>query len=325
MNLLSPDFWSFVAVIAGIYTIFALGLQVQYGFAGLLDFGHVASMALAAYTMAILVVKTGMSLWPAALIGVAVATAGFVVLGATTRRLRADYFAIVTIAFSEIIRYFLINQQDLTGGPQGTTAMAGPGQAATYNGQWNAFIAQVQSRLSSLSGRSVSRDEAMMVVVWLIALALIVSVRYALRTPWGRLLRSIREDEEAAEALGKNVFGRKLQALGLGAALGGIAGVLYAFEFSFFSPDDFDPLTTFFAWVIVILGGTARVWAVPLGALIFSFLFAGTRFLGIWPLANMDSASRAYLRLIIIGLLLIGLMYFRPQGMVGKREEMLLE
>ena len=144
MTLLSPDFWSFVAVIAGIYTIFALGLQVQYGFGGLLNFGHVASMALAAYTMAILVVKTGMSLWPAAVIGVAVATAGFVLLGATTRRLRADYFAIVTIAFSEIIRYVLINQQDLTGGPQGTTALAGAGQAATYNNQWNSFIAQVQ-------------------------------------------------------------------------------------------------------------------------------------------------------------------------------------
>jgi branched-chain amino acid transport system permease protein len=325
MTLLSPDFWSFVAVIAGIYTIFALGLQVQYGFTGLLNFGHVASMALAAYTMAILVVKTGMSLWAAAVIGVGVATIGFVIVGATTRRLRADYFAIVTIAFSEIIRYVLINQQDLTGGPQGTTALAGPDQVATYNGQWNSFIAWIQDRLSSLVGRGVSRDEAMMAVVWVIALALIAFLRYALRTPWGRMLRSIREDDEAAAALGKNVFGRKLQALALGAALGGIAGVLYAFEFSFFSPDDFEPLTTFFAWVIVILGGTARVWAVPVGALIFAFLFAGTRFLGIWPLADLDSASRAYLRLIIIGLLLIGLMYFRPQGLLGRREEMLLE
>jgi ABC-type branched-subunit amino acid transport system permease subunit len=139
------------------------------------------------------------------------------------------------------------------------------------------------------------------------------------------VLRAIREDEDAAAALGKNVLGRKLQALALGAALGGVAGVLYAFEFSFFSPDDFEPLTTFFAWVIVILGGTARVWSVPVGSLIFAFLFAGTRFLGIWPLSHLDSADRAYLRLIIIGLLLIGLMYFRPQGLLGKRQEMLLE
>jgi ABC-type branched-subunit amino acid transport system permease subunit len=243
----------------------------------------------------------------------------------TTLRLRADYFAIVTIAFSEIIRYVLINQQDLTGGPQGTIAMGSVGQAATYNGQWNGFIGQVQHALSSLSGRPVNRDVAMMIVVWLIALILLTGVRYALRTPWGRVLRAIREDEDAAAALGKNVLGRKLQALALGAALGGVAGVLYAFEFSFFSPDDFEPLTTFFAWVIVILGGTARVWSVPVGSLIFAFLFAGTRFLGIWPLSHLDSADRAYLRLIIIGLLLIGLMYFRPQGLLGKRQEMLLE
>jgi branched-chain amino acid transport system permease protein len=325
MTLVSIDFWSFVAVIAGIYTIFALGLQVQYGFAGLLNFGHVASMALAAYTMAILVVRTGMSQWPAALIGIAVAACGFLLVGVTTPRLRADYFAIVTIAFSEIIRYVLINQQDLTGGPSGTIALAGPGQAATYNTQWNALIAQIQTWLSTLIGRAVTRDEAMMVVVWLLAVALIVIVRYAVGTPWGRMLRSIREDDEAAAALGKNVFGRKLQALALGAALGGVAGILFAFEFSFFSPDDFEPLTTFFAWVIVILGGTARVWSVPLGAIIFALLFAGTRFLGVWPLADLDSASRAYLRLIIIGLLLIGLMFFRPQGLLGRREEMLLE
>ena len=325
MTLLSPDFGSFVAVIAGIYAIFALGLQVQYGFAGLLNFGHVASMALAAYTMAILVVRTGMSLWLAAPIGVAVAVAGFLLVGVTTPRLRTDYFAIVTIAFSEIIRYFLINQQDLTGGPQGTIALAGPSQAVTYNGQWNAFIAQVQSRLSSAAGRGASRDVVMLIVVWLIALILLAAVQYALKSPWGRMLRSIREDEDAAAALGKNVLGRKLQALGIGAALGGIAGVLYAFEFSFFSPGDFEPLTTFFAWVIVILGGTARIWAVPVGSLIFAFLFAGTRFLGFWPLSHFDSADRAYLRLIIIGLLLIALMYFRPQGLLGRREEMLLE
>jgi branched-chain amino acid transport system permease protein len=325
MTLLSPDFWSFVGVIAGIYTIFALGLQVQYGFAGLLNFGHVASMALAAYTMAILVIKVGMSLWLAALIGIGVAVTGFLVIGVTTPRLRADYFAIVTIAFSEIIRYVLINQQDLTGGPQGSIAMASVGQAATYNGQWNAFIGQVQRDLSSLSGRAVNRDVAMMIVVWLIALVLLAAVRYALNTPWGRMLRAIREDEDSAAALGKSVFGRKLQALAIGAGLGAIAGVLYAFEFSFFSPDDFEPLTTFFAWVIVILGGTARVWAVPIGSLIFAFLFAGTRFFGIWPLSHLDSADRAYLRLIIIGLILIGLMYFRPQGLLGKRQEMLLE
>jgi branched-chain amino acid transport system permease protein len=325
MTLLNPDFWSFVGVIAGIYTIFALGLQVQYGFAGLLNFGHVASMALAAYTMAILVVKANMSLWLAAPIGIAVAMAGFLLVGLTTPRLRADYFAIVTIAFSEIIRYIAINQQDLTGGPQGTIALGATGQAAEYNTQWNSFIGGVQSRLESVSGKVVNRDVAMMIVVWLVALLLLAVTQRALKTPWGRTLRTVREDEEAAVALGKNAFGRKLQALAVGAALGGCAGLFYAFEFSFFSPGDFDPLTTFFAWIIVILGGTARVWAVPVGSLVFGFLFAGTRFFDFWPFSTFGSADRAYIRLIVIGLLLIGLMYFRPQGLLGKREELVLE
>ena len=324
-SLLNLDFWSFVGVMAGIYTIFSLGLQVQYGFAGLLNFGHVASMTLGAYTMAILVVKTGMNLWLAGVLGVAVAVAGFLLVGLTTPRLRADYFAIVTIAFGEILRYTLINQPDLTGGSQGTIALAGPEQAATYNTQWESFIGHVESWLGSVAGRSVSRDIAMMLVIWPVALLLLAATQLILRTPWGRTLRAIREDEDAVSALGKNAFARKLQALALGAALGACAGLFYAFEFSFFSPDDFEPLTTFFAWVIVILGGTARIWAIPVGAAIFGFIFAGTRFFDFWPFSGVDSADRAYLRLIIIGLLLIGLMYFRPQGLLGKREEMLLE
>jgi branched-chain amino acid transport system permease protein len=323
-SLLSPDFWSFVLVMAGIYAIFSLGLQIQYGFAGLLNFGHVASMALAAYTMAILVVKVGMSLWLASVAGIGVAALGFLLLGLTTPRLRADYFAIATIAFSEIIRYVAINQPDLTGGSQGTFALSAS-QAASYNTTWESFIGQVERSLASLAGRSVSRDVAMMLVVWLVALVLLAAMQVIVRTPWGRTLRAIREDEEAAAALGKNTFARKLQALALGAALGGCAGILYAYEFSFFSPDDFEPLTTFFAWVIIILGGTARVWAIPLGSLIFGFLFAGTRFFDFWPFSGLASADRAYLRLIIIGLLLIGLMYFRPQGLLGRREEMLFE
>ncbi len=113
--------------------------------------------------------------------------------------------------------------------------------------------------------------------------------------------------------------------LAVGAALGAIAGLFFAFQFSFFSPGDFDPLVTFFAYTIVILGGTARNWAVPVGAILFGVLFAGTRFFDFPPFDLLESAERAYVRLILIGLVLIGLMLFRPQGLLGKREEMLLE
>jgi branched-chain amino acid transport system permease protein len=270
--------------------------------------------------MAILVVKEGWSMWLAAPLGVAAAAAAGLALGLPSLRLRADYFAIVTIAFSEIVRYVATNENSLTGGSQGTIALGAVGQAAQYNGQWERFQADVQSWLHVSSS-----DAAMLVIVWTVAVVLLALLWLAVRTPWGRVLRAIREDEDAAASLGKNVFAYKLQALALGSALGGIAGLFYAWQFSFFSPADFQPLLTFFAWMIVILGGLGRVWSVPVGSLVFGFLFAGTRFLDFAPLSYLDSAERAYLRLIVIGIVIIGLVVLRPQGILGRREEMVLE
>jgi len=321
MNVLtSGGFWAFVCVVAGIYTILALGLQLQFGFTGLLNFGQVAFMAIGAYAMAILVVKEGWSTWLAAPLAIVAAAVAGLLLGLPSLRLRADYFAIVTIAFSEIVRYVATNEDALTGGSQGTIALGGVGQAAQYNGQWEHFQSRVQSWLHVSDS-----DVAMLVIVWTAAIVLLALVWLAVRTPWGRVLRAIREDEEAAASLGKNVFAYKLQVLAIGSALAGIAGLFYAWEFSFFSPDDFQPLLTFFAWMIVILGGLGRVWAVPVGSLVFGFLFAGTRFLDFRPLSYLDSAERAYLRLIIIGLVIIGLVLLRPQGILGRRKEMVLE
>ncbi len=325
MTFLDPGFWTFVGLMAGLYMIFALGLQVQYGYAGLLNFGHVASMAIAAYVTAIGVVRLGLPEWLAAGAGIGAAVLASALVGLTTLRLRSDYFAIVTICFSEIVRYFLLNWAAVTGGPQGTIALAGSGRAAAYNTQWESALGQLREWASLNTGLELSRDSIMLVVIWLVAIAALLLTQRLVSAPWGRVLRSIREDEDAARVLGKNAFARKLQALALGAALAGVAGVLYALQFSFFTPGDFEPLITFFAWIVLILSGMARIGALPIGALMFGVLFAGTRFLEFWPLSELDSAHRAYLRLIIIGLLLIGFMFIRPQGLFGRRQEMLLE
>jgi branched-chain amino acid transport system permease protein len=318
--LASGGFWAFVGVVAGIYTILALGLQVQFGFAGLLNFGQVGFMAIGAYAMAILVVKEGWSTWLAAPLGIAAAAAAGLLVGLPALRLRADYFAIVTIAFSEIVRYVATNETTLTGGSQGTIALGPIGTATQYNGQWSRFQAHVRHALGLSSS-----DATMLVIVWAVALVLLTLTWLALRTPWGRVLRAIRDDEDAAASLGKNVFAYKLQALALGAALAGVAGLFYAWEFSFFSPDDFQPLLTFFAWMILLLGGLGRVWAVPVGSLVFGFIFAGTRFLDFAPFTWFGSDERAYLRLIIIGLIIVLLVMLRPQGLLGNRREMVLE
>jgi branched-chain amino acid transport system permease protein len=322
--LTSADFWAFVGVVAGIFTIFGLGLQIQFGFTGLLNFGHVAFMAIGAYTMAILIVKVGWPMWGAALAAIATSMAFGLLIGLPTLRLRADFLAIATIAFGEIIRLIALNESELTGGPQGTINLRGAGTAASYNVEWIRFQNTVQDWLETGFG-DVSRNQTMLVIIWFVVVVLILLLQLLVHSPWGRVLKSIREDEDAAAALGKNVFAYKLQALALGAALGAIAGLFFAFQFSFFSPQDFDPLTTFFAWIIVILGGTAKNWAVPVGAIVFGVIFAGTRFFDFAPFTYFDSADRAFLRLVIVGLILIALMAFRPQGIFGKREEMLLE
>jgi branched-chain amino acid transport system permease protein len=326
-ELFNAAFWTYVGVEAGIYTIFALGLQIQFGVTGLLNFGHAAFMAIAAYTMAILVVKAGMPLWQASLLAIVASMVFGLLIGLPTLRLRADYLAITTIAFAEIVRYVALNESALTGGPQGTIALAGAGEVAFYNESWLALQAAIQERVANLFPGALGEDPnfTMLLIIWSVALVLLALAHVAVRSPWGRVLRSIREDEDAAAALGKNAFSYKLQALVVGAAIGAVAGLFYAYQFSLFSPPDFAPLTTFFAFVIVILGGVGRVWSVPVGAVIFGVIFAGTRFFTFPPFSWLSSADRAYVRLIIIGLILIGLMAFRPQGIFGKRQEMVLE
>ena len=139
------------------------------------------------------------------------------------------------------------------------------------------------------------------------------------------MLRAIREDETAARAAGKNVVAFKMQALMLGAILGGLAGLLLAWQIGVFSPDDYQPTLTFYAYLILILGGMNRIWAIPVGAVLFSLLYSGTRFLNFFPLSLIDSGSRAFLRLFLVGLLLVLFMAVRPQGILGNRRELLLE
>jgi ABC-type branched-subunit amino acid transport system permease subunit len=323
--ILNAQFWFFVAITAGIFTILGLGLQLQFGYTGLLNFGHVAFMAIGGYTMAILVVKTGMSLWLAAIIALLAVVPFSWLLGLPTLRLRADYLAMTTLAFAEIVRYVVINEDGLTGGSQGTINLSGSGGAASYNREWQDFVGTVQGWLEPAFGDLASRDFVMMLIVWTVAIGAIFLVEYLVRSPWGRVLKSIREEEDAAAALGKDVFRYKQQALAIGSVLGALAGLFHAFQYSFFSPADFVPLVTFFVWMIIILGGTAKNWGVAVGAIIFAFLFAGTRFLDVAPFSWLEADERAYLRMIVIGLVLILLMRYRPQGLLGKREEMVLE
>ena len=325
MDYLNPAFWTFVAVIAGIYAIMALGLYVQFSLAGLPNFGHVAFMAVAAYTMAILVVRYHWPLVAAGGGGILAAVVFAFIIGVPALRLRSDYLAIATVAGGEIVRYLVMNLPDITGGPIGSIGLLGPGEIALYNGEWQALLDWLSQSLAPMFGRAPSRDAIMAIIVWGSALILIALCWRMEHSPWGRVLKAIREDETAATAVGKNIVAFKMQALVLGAILGGFAGLLLAWQIGVFAPDDYEPTLTFYAYLILILGGMNRIWAIPVGAILFSLLYSGTRFLNFFPLSLFDSGTRAFLRLFLVGLLLVLFMAFRPQGLLGDRRQLLLE
>lgn len=323
--IMSPGFWVFVLLIAGIYTIFAMGLHLQIGIAGIANFGHVAFMAIGSYVMAIAVIQADMAWWAACLLAILAAMFAAVLLGMTALRLRVAYMAISTIAFAEIIRYLSMNMTSVTGGVRGSTAIGGTDTTASFVTGWRAFQNEVRELLEPVFGEVVTPDFAMMVIVWTTALVMLLALQLMIWSPWGRILKAIREDEEATAAMGKNVMVYKLQAMAIGSGMGAVAGILFAFQYSFFSPLDFETLISFYAFIIIIISGIGRNLAIPVGAIIFAVIFAGTRLFSFWPLSEFSSAERAYLRFIIIGVVLILMVMFRPQGIFGKREEMLLE
>jgi branched-chain amino acid transport system permease protein len=161
----------------------------------------------------------------------------------------------------------------------------------------------------------------LLVLVWVTAVLVGLLLVYLGRTPWRRVLRAVREDEDAAAAAGKPVFRYKLQALALGSAIAGLAGVFYTLFSTTLFPTNFEPIFTFVGFAILILGGIGSYFGVVVGSVVIAVIVSGTRFLD-FPL---DADQVAALRFVVIGLLIMAIMAFRPQGLFGKKEELHLD
>jgi branched-chain amino acid transport system permease protein len=320
-SLTDPSFWVGVGVIAGTYAIVGLGLQLNTGFTGIVNFGMAAFMAIGAYTMAILVLKAGFSFWLSLPLAMLASMLFGVIVGLPSLRLRADYFAIATIAMAEVVRLFAQNARGLTGGNRGLFCEE-ENPSNCYPDAWNDVADSINGLVENLWADPPSLFP-LLLVIWVAVGLATVALIYVQRTPWGRVLRAIREDEDAARALGKNTLAFKLQSLAIAALLGSFAGFFLALNLRTLHPVDFEPLVTFFAFSVLILGGMANYKGVFVGSILFWFLLEGTRFIEL-PEPPFTETRIAALRLAITGLLLIGLMAFRPQGMFGKRQEMVL-
>ncbi len=313
-----------IGITAIIYILAAIGLNVQFGYAGLLNFGQVMFVAAGSYAVGVIVLTFDLSLWLSILVAIVVATALALLLGIPTLRLRADYLAIVTIAASELFRLTVrsIAFKDTLGGAQGLNGKLGQQFHDT-----NPLPADFQS----LPILSWTRQDLWVVIVgWLLVAAFTFLVWLLVRSPWGRVIKGIREDEDAVVSLGKNVFVYKMQALILGGIIAAFGGIVWAVAKQSVQPDTFQPDFTFFAYTILLLGGAARVFGPIVGGIIFWFLLAGTgEFLGQAIQAGwidfLQPTDVGNIRFMLMGAGLIALMVFRPQGIFGDRKELALD
>src|SRR5215213_3549684 len=284
-------FWTGVGVLAGIYALVALGLQLNVGFTGMTNFGAAGFMAVGAYAMAILVLKAGFSFWLSLPVAMLVAIGFGLLVGLPSLRLRADYFAIATLAMAETVRIIAQNADSLTGGNQGLFCAEG-GAGACYNDAWTGVSTTIEGWLQDLGWVNPESLVPLLLVVWVFVLGATLGLRFIQSSPWGRVLRAVREDEDAAEALGKHTLVHKLQSLAISAAIGAFAGYFLALDLATIHPEDFEPLVTFFAFGVLVLGGLASYWGVLIGAVLFWVIIEGTRFIGL----GLDETQIAALR-----------------------------
>jgi branched-chain amino acid transport system permease protein len=283
-----------LATIVGIQILLTLGLTVHYGITGLVNFGHVAFYALGAYTSALLTLAR-VPFLVAMGAGVLLAVAASLLVGTTTLRLREDYFAIVTLGFSELIRLLLLNARELTRGALGIPGIPRPWRGVGGVPDHVAYLALV-----------------MIAVIVAFTLSEVLA-----RSPLGRTLRAVRDDEHAASALGKNVLRLRLTSLAWGAGLAAVAGSLWAHYVTYVVPDQFTPEITFYTWMAMIIGGPGSTWGAMWGTAILVVVLEGTRFAkDVMPM--IDEPKLAALRQVAIGLgLIIMTVYVRK--LAGRR------
>ena len=310
---------SIISPVTLAYALAAIGLSVHFGFAGLLNMGIAGFMAMGAYGYAISILTFGFPWWGGVLVGLGAGMLFALVLGIPTLRLRGDYLAIVTIAAAEVVRLLFLTTafDSVTGSADGLTGYhtgfraANPIAPGSYGfGPW----------VYNEVGWWVRIVGFLALVIALFAVWRIMS------SPWGRVLKGIREDEDAVRALGKNVFSYKLQALVLGGAIAAAGGIVYAMDRNVNSGVYVTSLT-FFVYTALLLGGAATIFGPVVGSVIFwvvqtflSNVLPALAQSGILPF--MSSIQAATLRFILTGIVLMLLVIFRPQGMLGNKKEL---
>jgi branched-chain amino acid transport system permease protein len=284
-----------IATLVGVRALLTLGLNVQWGFTGLVNLGVVAFFAIGAYVSALLAVS-GAPLGLAWVAGIVLAAAAGAGLATVALRLREDYLAIVTLGFGEVLRLFLLNEAWLTRGANGVTAIPRP-----------------------LHARFPEHYDFFYLALVLAAVALVyVALERVRRSPFGRVLRAIREDETVAAVAGKPVYRFKVQAFALGAGVAGLAGILFAHYLAYIEPNMFLPQESLFVWLALILGGSGNNRGALLGSAVLLGLLEGSRFAkDVIPF--LTGVRLAAAQQLLVGVVLVVLMIRRPEGLLPEK------
>jgi neutral amino acid transport system permease protein len=382
----------FFGIDAVYFAIAAIGLNIQFGYTGLLNFGQAAFLACGAYGVGMSTFYFGISMWWGIAFGLGFSVVLGLIMGLPTLRLRADYLAIVTISIAEVVRLFVRSQtfRNVFGGADGITDFSrvyrdlspfspslgyglGPFQT---NGIVSLLLLVLWLGFAVGVGVAVARSERVrargahaqriagavaglvfvLVMIWVLSrlrysgytmwtltlgwalVAVLALFTWSLmRSPFGRVLKAIREDQEAVRSLGKSVYSYKMQALIMGGAIGMLAGVVRALDRGSVQPDNYGRDVTFYIMTALVLGGMAKVTGSIVGPMVFwgvlaftdSFLngLAGSD--GIWKVGGITIIENVtqvgQIRFAVVGLSLMLLMIFRPQGLLGNRKEMALD
>ncbi|MDL5352406.1 branched-chain amino acid ABC transporter permease [Microbacterium sp. zg-YB36] len=320
MQILSNTLGQVLAPATLGYALAAIGLSVHFGFAGLLNMGVAGFMAIGAYGFAISILTFGLPWGVAAVIGLIAATLFAVVLGVPTLRLRGDYLAIVTIAAAEVLRLLFLTSawRNVTGSADGLfnyqrgfRGVNNPLPPGTYGfGPW-----------------TYTSDQWWVIIIGLVTVAVaVLTVWLLMRSPWGRVIKGIREDEDAVRALGKNVFSFKMQALIIGGIIIAAGGIITAMG-SNVNPNVYVTSQTFYIWTALLLGGAATVFGPVLGAVLFwmvraflSNLLPALVEIGWLPFLSGEQSQM--LVFVLVGVVLMLLVIFRPQGLLGNKKEL---
>jgi branched-chain amino acid transport system permease protein len=283
-----------VAVVATLYGVLAMCLNLEAGVTGLLNFGLVGFFGIGAYATGIASIHN-FSWELAIVIGMVVAALAGAGVGLLGRTLGSDYWAIATLALAELLRLVALNTDSVTRGADGITTVQ-----------------------PLFSGLGPTQLDLVWLGVGLVVLAVCALIAWRVtETQFGRVLRLVREREPQAAALGHNVISAKVRVMAISAPMAALAGSLYTHYFTFIGPQQLAPFGTYLVWTMVVVGGLGSAWGVIVGAFVIELLYEVTRFID--DITGISADSAGGIRILVVGAALLAFLFFRPAGLIPER------